>query len=267
MKKQGPKTTEKEKKKDFFVKIATSQLILFTAIFVCVLMIVRFSDDGGAALLEQYAEYMRRDMRYEEIKGLFERGDEASPPPETTETVPPEEGTQSAETAAPDAYAFEEETRVSFTDTDAGGEEYLASLMARAPVFPVDGRISSGFGGRISPISHFSEKHRGTDIAAPEGTPIRAVFDGTVCLVDSSPGRGNYLILDHGTDERGRIQTLYQHCSEILVDEGTVVRAGETVALVGSTGNSTGPHLHLEYRVGGECVDAIENIFGGVYEA
>ena len=257
---------KKETKRDFFVRIVTVQLLLFTMIFVSVLLIVRFSDDKGEALKEQFAEYMREDMDYNDIRALFEKKETApeapSPAPEETVTAP------TAETAAPaDEYAFEEETGTNVTDTNADAEEYLASLMLREPVFPVEGRISSGFGGRISPISHFSEKHKGTDIAAPQGTPVKAVFGGTVSLVDRTPGRGNFLILDHGMKNGKKIQTLYQHCSRILVSEGTVVRAGEIVALVGSTGDSTGPHLHLEYRIDGDCVDAIENIFGGVYEA
>ena len=272
MEKNIGKKTKKENKRDFFVRIVTVQLILFTVIFGSVLLTIKLSDDGGAEIKRQFAEYMRRDMSYEDIKAIFEKNESTVPPVESVTETPIERTTQAyAEydniDAISQAYAFEDGTEVNLADADTEAEEYLASLIVREPVFPVEGRISSGFGGRISPISHISEKHRGTDIAAPEGTQIKAVFGGKVTLVDRTPGRGYFLILDHGEGAGGRIETLYQHCSSILVTEGTIVRAGETIALVGSTGDATGPHLHLEYRIDGECVDAIENIFGGVYEA
>lgn len=260
-----------KKKRDLFVKIATAQLMLFTAIFVSVLLTVRYFPEKGEKLKEQYAEYMRQDMDFDDIRALF---DKTTVPGQTDQTTPastipaPEPGTTRP---LPDPssvdHAFEKETSVLFTDRDAEAAAYLDRMLLSAPVFPVDGSVTSDFGGRVSPITHFQEKHRGTDIAAPSGSPIMAVFDGTVSLVDCTPGRGNFLILDHGEDGRGKIQTLYQHCSEILVEEGTVVRAGETIALVGATGDCTGPHLHIEYRIDGECIDAIEAIFGGVYEA
>ncbi len=256
----------KEPKKEFFVRITTLQLILCAAILGAVTLISKLSPDGGEGVREEYRAYMENDMSYDEIRALFEKdpaGEEGvTLPPQTTASA-----AQEQKTASKDAYAFEEEPRISLTADEEGGRDFLDAMLMAQPVVPVSGRVSSGYGGRISPISHSSENHKGTDISAPSGTPIRAVFDGTVSLVDRTKGRGKFLILDHGKDERGTLQTLYQHCSQILVTPGTTVRAGETVALVGSTGDSTGPHLHLEYRIDGQCVDAIENIFGGIYEA
>ena len=82
------------------------------------------------------------------------------------------------------------------------------------------------------------------DIAAPEGTKIRAAFSGRVLKSGFDSKAGNYLYLSHNDG----LVTFYCHCSEITVEAGTVVRRGETVALVGSTGYSTGPHLHFEVR-------------------
>jgi len=115
------------------------------------------------------------------------------------------------------------------------------------PLLPVDGMLTSSFGYRIHPISGEEGVHTGMDIAAPEGTPIHAAFFGTVSEVGVGEAFGNYVIIDHA----GGMQTAYAHCSEIFAEEGIVLRAGDLIALVGSTGISTGPHLHFEIRLGG----------------
>lgn len=121
-------------------------------------------------------------------------------------------------------------------------------------VFPVEGgRYTSYFGERTDPISEGSDYHNGVDIGADEGDRIRAVYDGKVTEVGEDSSSGNYLFISHGNG----YETFYCHCSEILVDEDTVIRKGETVALVGSTGYSTGPHLHFEVRLDGESIDPL----------
>ena len=108
-------------------------------------------------------------------------------------------------------------------------------------------RITSGFGTRIHPITGSTHIHGGTDIAAPYGTPIVSANDGVVIYAGYHYSYGNYVIVDHG----GGIATLYGHCSKLLVGKGQAVSRGEQVALVGSTGESTGNHLHYEVRVNG----------------
>lgn len=108
------------------------------------------------------------------------------------------------------------------------------------------GAVSSGYGLRIAPIRGGLEFHDGVDLAAPQGTAIAAVADGTVLEVGAGAGYGNYVLIQYGW----KVKSLYAHCSEIFVEAGDKVSRGETVAAVGSTGNSTGSHLHLhiEYR-------------------
>mgnify|MGYP001624363320 FL=1 len=113
---------------------------------------------------------------------------------------------------------------------------------------PVSGIITSRFGNRESIRSY---GHTGLDIAAPGGTPIKAAADGTVTFSGYSGGYGYVVKMSHGNG----IETYYGHCSALYVSAGEKVEAGDTIAAVGSTGNSTGNHLHFEVRVNGNEVN------------
>lgn len=119
---------------------------------------------------------------------------------------------------------------------------------------PVSGaRLSSGYGTRVHPISGKVKKHTGVDLAAPQGTDIHAAAGGVVIVAEWWSGYGNTVVIDHGNN----IWTLYGHIRQggISVEKGQTVKKGEKVAEVGSTGNSTGPHLHFEVRINGTPVD------------
>lgn len=115
-------------------------------------------------------------------------------------------------------------------------------------VTPVSGIITSRFGNRESIRT---SGHTGLDIAAPAGTPIKAAADGTVTFSGYSGGYGYVVKLDNGNG----VQTYYGHCSKLYVSAGETVEAGDVIAAVGSTGNSTGNHLHFEVRVNGSVVN------------
>lgn len=115
------------------------------------------------------------------------------------------------------------------------------------PLWPVNGEITSGFGYRINPITKQLSFHTGMDIGANKDTPILAALSGTVEDVGKNEAYGNYILLLHGNG----IETFYGHCDSVIKAKGDVVKAGEEIALVGTTGMSTGPHLHFEIRVGG----------------
>jgi murein DD-endopeptidase MepM/ murein hydrolase activator NlpD len=121
---------------------------------------------------------------------------------------------------------------------------------------PVNGRITSPYGWRIHPLTTRRQFHTGIDIAAPYGTPIKAGGDGKVVSAGWRGGYGNTVIIDHG----GRVATLYAHCSRFAVSAGTVVRQGQTIAYIGSTGTSTGNHVHFEVRVNGSPVDPFSRL-------
>lgn len=120
-------------------------------------------------------------------------------------------------------------------------------------LMPVVGRISSSFGARRHPILGYTRMHGGVDFAAPHGAPIYAVGDAVVAFAGWGGGHGNHVRLDHG----GGFGTGYSHMSRIAVSPGARVRAGQIIGYVGSTGLSTGPHLHYELYRNGQKVNPL----------
>jgi murein DD-endopeptidase MepM/ murein hydrolase activator NlpD len=132
-----------------------------------------------------------------------------------------------------------------------GGQQRLAKPWSGNLRMPVKGRLTSPYGYRIHPIYGVRKLHTGIDISAASGTAIKAAGDGVVVFAGRWGGYGNCVILDHG----GGVATLYGHCSRLAVSEGQNVTQGQSIAYVGSTGLSTGPHLHFEVRRDGHPVD------------
>lgn len=111
-------------------------------------------------------------------------------------------------------------------------------------------RISEEYGERIHPILKTPQFHNGLDLAAPNGSPILAAYDGEVVAAAYSGTMGNYIMIDHGDS----LYTIYMHASALYVNKGDLVVKGEKIAAVGSTGRSTGPHLHFSVRLNGSYV-------------
>ena len=119
-------------------------------------------------------------------------------------------------------------------------------------VFPVASytRVSSDYGWRIHPTLKVEKFHNGIDLAAPKGTAIYAAYDGVVAASAYSATMGNYVMINHG----GGLYTIYMHASKLCVEKDEIVVRGEKIAEVGTTGRSTGNHLHFTVRKNGEYV-------------
>jgi murein DD-endopeptidase MepM/ murein hydrolase activator NlpD len=137
----------------------------------------------------------------------------------------------------------------------SGTLAHNSEKMARIPsIMPTAGWLSSNFSlSRFHPILHYARPHEGIDVSAPMGAPIVAPAGGVVQRVTWETGYGNVLEIDHGDG----IVTKYAHCSKIVVRPGQKVKRGQIIANVGSTGLSTGPHVHYEIHVNGKVVDPL----------
>lgn len=207
------------------------------------------AEHTGGALSEAVAQCLARG----EAKGAEEllAGDWSG----TEETA----AAPFADTAAPAQPQEEAEPAVVHVDYDGPAlpanttmDQYALGLSET--VSPVMGWLSSPFGWREHPVDGEEKFHNGVDLAVNTGTPIGAFAAGTVEYIGDSPEEyGLYLQIDHGNG----VKSFYAHCSQLCVQQGQTVAAGETVALAGETGNTTGPHLHFELKYEGVRLNPI----------
>ena len=146
--------------------------------------------------------------------------------------------------------------QVSFQELDEFLKNQSSLLSSTPSIWPTRGWVTSGFGYRKSPFTGLSEKHEGLDIAARMGAEIRAPADGKIILAGRKHGYGNMVEVDHGYGVLSR----YGHNSKNLVEVGEMVKRGQVIALVGSTGRSTGPHVHYEVVFNGIPVSPMNYI-------
>ena len=145
----------------------------------------------------------------------------------------------------------------SLTEAYDSLSSHQARFAATPSIMPTKGWLSSAFAAeRVHPILHLARPHEGIDVSAPMGAEIEAPAAGIVTDVKWEEGYGNMLTVDHGYG----LVTRYAHCSKILVARGSRVKRGQKVALVGSTGLSTGPHLHYEVWVNGKPVNPMKYV-------
>lgn len=283
--------TENEKKKDYFSTITIVQIALCLILIFSVVIISRSDGENKGKLQNDFSRLMAWSVipdnganainTIKEFLGqsfeLMPAFSPVSPIEEITQSQQDEETeseteiqetetTESDLNEASDEPEKETEEQTEETTENMGGvdiELYKAAdgtsfspfATTSAVVKPVlSEKYTSYFGYRINPITNEKSFHTGLDIAAPLGTKIRASYNGTVRKTGEDSHSGKYIILSHDDG----FETFYCHCSEILAEEGAVIRAGETIALVGSTGWSTGPHLHFEVRKNGERLNPLE---------
>lgn len=198
----------------------------------------------GANPADLAAHYLRLDeMPQDWLEGEAETAQpEAAPPAQTT--VEPQEGVPAVGTVLLSA---------NYTGTPLPNNYTMdkLSLGALETVNPILGHLRSSYGYRDHPVDGEYKLHNGVDIGGQMGEPIGAFAAGTVEYIGENDDHGLYLQIDHGNG----VKSFYAHCSKLLVSQGQQVAMGETVALVGSTGMSTGPHLHFEIKCAGVHVD------------
>ncbi len=144
----------------------------------------------------------------------------------------------------------------SLQELSSAAEKKSSRWAATPSIWPVKGWVTSGFGPRVSPFTEKPAWHDGLDIGAAANAPIQAPAQGRVTAVGFDPKLGVLLKLDHGFG----IETVYGHLAKSLVKEGQRVKRGEAIALVGSTGLATGPHLHYMVKVNGQALDPVKYI-------
>lgn len=224
-----------EKKKNSTNSVMIVQLVVCIFAVVSVFLIGRLSPQTFEFIRDEYNRIMSVDMNAKEIASSAKKVIERA------------EATDEGQTAEKST----ERKNVNTVKSAADGEVMAVMSLFKSDeeiTVPVHGEITSEYGNRTNPVSGEYLMHSGVDIAASQGTEIRAAYSGIVSEVGSNSVGGNYISLVH----KDGSETLYCHCSKIIAEKGDVIRAGETIALVGSTGRSTGPHLHFEITVDGK---------------
>lgn len=223
------------KKKNSTNSVMIVQLVVCIFAVVSVFLIGRLSPQTFEFIRDEYNRIMSVDMDAKEIASSAKKVIERA------------EATDEGQTAEKST----ERKNVNTVKSAADGEVMAVMSLFKSDeeiTVPVHGEITSEYGNRTNPVSGEYLMHSGVDIAASQGTEIRAAYSGIVSEVGSNSVGGNYISLVH----KDGSETLYCHCSKIIAEKGDVIRAGETIALVGSTGRSTGPHLHFEITVDGK---------------
>lgn len=222
-------------------------------------------------LIELYKEQLEEEQAYlEEAKAGVEN-EEASlnslidEKKETIEMVSDDIEAKEAAIAEYEAYIKEQNETIAVLEKVVAEEKAKLAEENRikydggmfkwpAPSYTM---ITSEFGNRIHPTLGVEKFHNGIDMAAPGGSPILAAYDGNVVAADYSNSMGNYIMIDHGDG----LYTIYMHASALYVSKGSFVTKGQTIAAVGTTGRSTGNHLHFSVRLNGSYVNP-RNYFG-----
>ena len=242
-------------KKDYLIRTLLLQLIVCMLLF-CLVFALKSSNSSLFKELEStFSKRLEESLSIEEAKSVFANLTDNTP--ESTTEGDNEVATQTSEAKA--EYEAFEEPSLSAEIIASGGKDIKVESEGEIPenvstddyklsqkmVLPLKGKTTSEFGTRIHPISKDLRFHAGVDIGADMGENIYAAFDGVVEEAGYDQWNGNFLKISHDNN----IMTVYCHCEKLNVKKGQNIRAGEVIATVGSTGSSTGPHLHFELRI------------------
>lgn len=237
-------------KKDYLTKTLILQFSVCLILFGLLFALKSSNNAFYKEVKKMFSDRLEENISLDEVQSVFANinvkpnttDDYKEKLTETeTEYVAPEEPSLSAQIIASGGNDKKVSSAEEIPDNVSRDDYKLSQKM----ILPVKGTVSSEFGTRIHPISGDLRFHAGIDIAANEGTRIYSAFDGEVVRADYDQWNGNYIKIQH---ENG-IMTVYCHCKKLNVKKGQKIRAGEIIGTVGSTGSSTGPHLHFELRI------------------
>ncbi len=244
-------------KKDYLAKTLLLQFIVCLVLFGLLFILKSSNNKLFTSLEDAFSEKLEENLKIEQAQQVFsnilnnqkkdieEKETESETKKdiieEETKYIPLEEPSLSAEIIATGG----NDVKVSSENEIPKSVSVNNYKLSKQMVLPLRGNITSEFGVRTHPISGDLRFHSGIDIAAKEGSNIYAAFDGVITEATYDKWNGNYLKIKHDNN----IMTVYCHCQELNVKKGDKIRAGEIIATVGSTGSSTGPHLHFELRV------------------
>lgn len=261
----GRKSGGKPKNKtDYLIRLMLLQCLICGLIISGVFIASKISPSAYERIKEDYARIMKNDMSAGEFADDIKNAanyfvSQADALPASSAEVKLTEeytvesfeviGDETGETVAVGEIVLDGSGGEDMQGKEAAkGTSFAPYHVSVEPVVPVkNARITSRFGYRTNPVSGNYGFHTGLDLAAAEGTPVAAAFYGRVIETGNSDVWGKYVLMEHSE----KFCTYYCHLSEIYVEEGAVIRQGETIGLVGSTGWSTGPHLHFEVRIDG----------------
>lgn len=221
-----------EKQKGFMTKVVIVQLVLSLLITGILFLVCRTDTNLSDNIKSFYSEISKTDIAVSQIWGSIKNVAK-----ETFSSNVKEEATG--------------ETEESTTGEKAVFSPVFLTVNLKKPLN--EGNITSKFGYRVSPITDKYSLHSGLDIASPENTKIYASYDGEVITADCNEINGNYIVIKHSES----LKTTYNHCNKLLVKKGERVKAGECIALVGSTGYATGNHLHFEVILNGKYINPL----------
>ncbi len=227
----GKKNKVKEKQKNFMTKVVVVQLVLSLVISGCLFAICRSESNLSKEIKSFYNEICKNDIAVSSILDVFKN--------------------VAKQTFSP----IIQEESVGETKEKTGEKVNFSPVFLTIKLYnPIEeGKMTSGFGYRVSPITNEYSLHKGLDIATEENTKIYAAYDGIVEKAEYHYMNGNYIVLKHSDS----LKTTYNHCNKLLVNAGDKVKKGECIALVGATGYATGNHLHFEVIVNDKYINPV----------
>ena len=238
-------------KKDYLIKTLLLQFLV-CAVLLGVLFAFKSTNSKIFKDIEQtFSKKLEENLSIDKAKSVFANLTETDKnntnetvkdvPEEESVFIPFEEPSLSAEIIASGGRDIKVTSNDEIPENVSVNDYKLNQKM----ILPLKGKITSNFGVRTHPISGDLRFHAGIDIAAEKGANIYSAFDGEIVEADYDNWNGNFIKIKHDNG----IMTVYCHCEKLNVNKGQKIRAGEVIATVGSTGSSTGPHLHFELRI------------------